>query len=282
MLKNNTVLIADSGGTKTIWAFVAPSENIEVIETKGIQPYFQDANQIRQIIEDLPKELKESIAELYYYGAGCGAFELASKVESVLVNCFPKKAKIEVHTDVLGAARALCQHSAGIAAILGTGSNTCYYNGENIVENSRGFGFILGDEGSGAVMGKQLIVDFLYRNIPSHLLLKLKEKYRIEDDTILENVYQKPAANRYLAQFSYFIHEHRNEPYIQQLLKTHFEGFFRKRVLVLQKNPYLPLHLSGSIAFHFQAEIKAVAAQFGIEVGTVLQNPIERLIHYHL
>ncbi|MGB0930454.1 MAG: BadF/BadG/BcrA/BcrD ATPase family protein [Chitinophagales bacterium] len=276
------LLIADSGGTKTTWAFVHSADDIEISKTKGIHPYFQNVQEISQILEYLPIDLVVEVTEIQFYGAGCGAKEQAQKVASALKNHFPNKAKIEVHTDVFGAARALCQGSAGMAAILGTGSNTCFYDGKRIVNNSRGFGFILGDEGSGAVMGKQLVMDYLYQKVPLHLLIQLEEKHGLEDDELLKNVYQKPAPNRYLAQFSYFIHQHRSEPYIQQLLQSHFEDFFRKRILIFEEHQKLPLHLIGSIAFYFQEEIRVVAANFGIEIGKVLQNPVEGLVGYHL
>ncbi len=276
------LLIADSGGTKTIWAFVNSGSDTEIVETKGIHPYFQEAYQMSQIMEALPLDLVEEVSQLQFYGAGCGAKEEAQKVGSVLNKRFPKNAKIEVQTDVLGAARALCQYSEGMAAILGTGSNTCLYDGEKIVKNSRGFGFILGDEGSGAVMGKRLVMDYLYRDLPAHLLQQLEEKYGFEDDILLKNVYQEPAANRYLAQFSFFIHQYRSEPYIQRLLQSHFEAFFRKRILVFDVHQKLPLHLLGSIAYYFQEEIRRVAAGFGVEIGKVLQNPIQELVEYHL
>ncbi|MGB1243348.1 MAG: N-acetylglucosamine kinase [Chitinophagales bacterium] len=276
------LLIADSGGTKTTWAFVHSAKDIEISETKGIHPYFQNAYEISQIIEYLPLDLVEEVTEVQFYGAGCGAKEQAQKVASALKNHFPNKARIEVYTDVFGAARALCQQSAGIAAILGTGSNTCFYDGKRIVNNSRGFGFILGDEGSGAVMGKRLVVDYLYQNVPLHLLIKLETIHGFEADKLLKNVYQEAAPNRYLAQFSYFIHQHRSEPYIQQLLQSHFEDFFRKRILVFEIHQKLPLHLIGSIAFYFQEEIRAVAASFGVEIGKVLQSPVEGLVEYHL
>ena len=276
------LLIADSGGTKTTWAFVASTKDIEIVETKGIHPYFQNDIEIGQIIEHLPYDLVEGVTEVQFYGAGCGAYEQAQKVATALEKHFLKQAKIEVHTDVLGAARALCQHAEGMAAILGTGSNTCLYDGKQIVENSRGFGFILGDEGSGAVMGKQLVIDYLYREMPSHLQQKLEERYALNDNVLLANVYQEAAPNRYLAQFSFFIHEHRSEPYIQQLLRSHFEVFFHKRILVYEAHQTLPLHLMGSIAYYFQNEIRAVAAEFGVEIGKVLQNPMEDLVQYHL
>ncbi|MFK7905729.1 MAG: N-acetylglucosamine kinase [Chitinophagales bacterium] len=276
------LLIADSGGTKTSWAFVETTDKVEIVETEGIHPYFQDSYQMSKIIWHLPEELIEEVTELQFYGAGCGARTQARNVQNVLSDCFPDGAKIKVDTDVFGAARALCQHEAGIAGILGTGSNTCRYDGRQIIENSRGFGFILGDEGSGAVMGKRLMVDYLYQKMPLHLLQKLERRLQLTPDKVLEHVYKKTAPNRYLAKFSYFIHEHRKETYVQELLQSHFEDFFRKRILVFEGHQNLPLHLIGSIAFHFQAEIKKVAAQFDIELGKILQNPMQDLIQYHL
>ena len=276
------LLIADSGGTKTTWAFVVGTHNVQFIETKGIHPYFQNRHEISEIIQELPRDWRTKATQLQFYGAGCGAKEQAMKVEEALKEHFPKKPKIEVQVDILAAARALCQHSEGIAAILGTGSNACHYDGEKIVEISRGFGFILGDEGSGAVMGKRLIEDYLYHKMPLHLLQKLEETHQLTPDKVLKQVYQQPAPNRYLAQFSYFIHAHRHETYLQELLKSHFGDFFRRRILVFESHQRVPLHLMGSIAFHFQEEIKQAAAQFSIHLGSVLQNPIEGLVAYHL
>ncbi len=275
------LLIADSGGTKTTWAFVETSDEVDYSETDGMHPYFQTTYQLSQTVQHLPQEWVAETKELYFYGAGLGAKEQASKIEYVLKDYFSDSTQIEVQTDMVGTARALCQHEAGMTAILGTGSNTCLYDGQQIVQNSRGFGFILGDEGSGAVMGKCLITDYLYNRIPKGFRYKLEDRYDLTTDDILKRVYQEDAPNRYLASFSHFIYEYREETYFQTLLQAHFSDFFEKCIVVFDDYENLPLHLTGSIAFYFLADIQRVAAKFGVSIGKVLRDPLEGLVAYH-
>lgn len=275
------LLIADSGGTKTTWAFVEASGKVGYSETDGMQPYFQTTSQLSQTVQHLPQEWVKGTKQLYFYGAGLGAKEQASKIESVLKSYFPDSTQLEVQTDMVGTARALCQHEAGMTAILGTGSNTCLYDGQKIVQNSRGFGFILGDEGSGAIMGKRLIIDYLYNQIPKNFRYELEEQYDLTVDKVLKKVYQKDAPNRYLAGFSHFVHKYRTEAYFHTLLQTHFSDFFEKRIVIFEGYNNLPLHLTGSIAFYFLVDIQRVAVMFGVKIGKVLRNPLEGLVMYH-
>ncbi|MEL6720140.1 MAG: ATPase, partial [Bacteroidota bacterium] len=188
---------------------------------------------------------------------------------------------IDIQNDMVAAAYSLCKHTAGIACILGTGSNSCEYNGKKIVHNIGGFGFILGDEGSGAVLGKQLISDYLYKSIPEILWQNLHENYNLSKDFVLSKVYQEAYPNRFLATFPPFLLKNQQYSYVKNLLKMHFRAFFERKVLCYEHAKQLPVHFTGSVAFHFQPYLLEIANELGLEIGTITQNPMEGLIRYH-
>jgi len=201
----------------------------------------------------------------------------------VLQNCFRKvfpKARSNAYTDLLAAARALCGKKPGIAAILGTGANSCFYDGNEIVDNVPACGFILGDEGSGAVLGKKFISDYLKRQLPSDLNTLFDQKYNLNYNSIIERVYRQPFPNRYLATFSVFLHQNKTNPYVSKLLKNSFEEFFTRNVMQYDYKKY-PVNLVGSVAFHYEDIIKDVAKGLGVKIGNILQSPIDGLAEYH-
>ena len=221
-------LIADSGATKADWCLLIDGKRRSII-TQGISPYFLSTEQITALLQKelLPKIGRHSIDEIYYYGTGCANADNARSVKKALKHIFPS-AKSEVTHDLMAAARALFGSEKGIACILGTGSNSCYYNGKKIVRNSPGLGFILGDEGSGAYLGKKVIQYYLYGTFDDELRGRFDLTYTTNASEILESVYKKPLPNRYLAGFARFLAENRGHYMIENIIEDGLNDFFFK------------------------------------------------------
>ncbi|MEM8523464.1 MAG: BadF/BadG/BcrA/BcrD ATPase family protein [Bacteroidota bacterium] len=275
------ILIADSGSTKTTWAVINIDAQLSTTyRTSGINPYQQEEGSIQEmLIREIPFD-KEAIQQIYYYGAGATS-DTKVKLRNSLGKAFKRAYYIDIQNDVHAAAYALCQQEAGIACILGTGSNSCEYDGKKIVQNIGGFGFILGDEGSGAVLGKQLISDFLHHNMPEHLWGQLQETHYLSADFILDQVYRQAYPNRFLATFAPFLLENQQESYIKTLLSTHFHAFFKQKVQCYENAKRLPIHFTGSIAHHFQTHLKMAAQKLNLVIGNIASTPMEGLIRYH-
>lgn len=275
------ILIADSGATKTDWCYGASRFNHTHIQTEGINPFHQTEAYIRRVIGEqlLPQlgEASHACTCIYFYGAGCLP-SVASRVSEALQHFFPE-VPIEVESDLLGAARALCQHRAGIACILGTGSNSCLYDGTRIEQHIPPLGYILGDEGSGAYLGKHFVADCLKGQLPAHLRNALLKELNTDAAGIIERIYRQPQANRFLASIAPFIHQHRNEEEVHTFLLHSFDEFFRRNVLLYSR--HLPVSFTGSVAWHFRTEIEESARSCGLFLGTFLQSPIEKLVEYH-
>lgn len=271
-------LLADSGSTKTAWVFLDEKGNTQHITNEGINPTQQDEVAIRATV--LPVVYGNTVKEVYFYGSGV-IEENKYKIRTVFQELLPDLQYIEVHNDIYAAARALCKNEAGIVGILGTGANSCVYDGNEVIANIGGFGFILGDEGSGAVLGTKLLSDFLYKKIPTKLYEALKAEYQLTTDYIFQKVYFTPLPNRFLARFAPFIHKHRHEPYMRELLQAHFAEFFEYKVVCYDNYKDYPCHLVGSIAYYFEDIIREQAATLGIQVGNIAQTPMEGLLKYH-
>lgn len=276
------ILIADSGATKTDWCY---GENISVaktVQTQGINPFHQSVEQISRILkEELLPQLTNlnSITQIHFYGAGCTP-EKSIVVKEVL-QLFFSQATIDVQSDLLGAARSLCGKEHGIACILGTGSNSCEYNGEQIISNVSPLGYILGDEGSGAVLGKRLVGDCLKKQLPEKLCKLFWEYVSMSYAEITDKVYRQPQANRFLASLTPFLSIHRKEPEIHALLLSCFTDFFRRNVMQYNHDATI-VHFTGSIAWYFQEEVKEAARTLNIQTGKFIKSPIHGLIKYHL
>lgn len=271
------ILIADSGSTKTDWCL----DNGTTIHTQGINPFHQSADIIQHILTNellpqLPEEVR--IHEIHFYGAGCTP-EKSAILQAILHTLFPQ-ATVTVNSDLLGAARALCGHQKGIACILGTGSNSCYYNGEQIIQNISPLGYILGDEGSGAVLGKRLVGDCLKNQLPPEICKAFLEAFALTPATIIEKVYRQPQANRFLASLTPFLSTHREVPQIHNLLVSSFMDFFQRNV-IQYPHQNTPVHFVGSIAWYFKEEVKEAAKAFGLQIGNFIQSPIKELRKYH-
>lgn len=273
-------LIADSGATKTDWCYGSADQH-QIIQTQGINPFHQSAETISLILsEELIPQLasRTLITHIFFYGAGCTP-EKAKIVRTALQTFFPQ-ATICVESDLLGAARSLCGREQGIACILGTGSNSCEYDGEKITSNISPLGYILGDEGSGAVLGKRLVGDCLKHQLPEHICQAFLEETKFTPAEIIDKVYRQPQANRFLASLTPFLSRHREEPEIHALLVSCFNDFFLRNVM-LYNYSYFPVHFTGSIAWYFQEEVKEAAEKLNIRTGKFIKCPIHGLIAYH-
>lgn len=274
------ILIADGGSTKTDWCMVENGEIILRFKTKGINPFFQTEEEIQKEIETglLPGLNGIQPTAIYFYGAGCAFPEKNEMIRRAINRYLP--APVEVGSDLLAAARALCGNRPGIACILGTGSNSCQYDGKEIVKNVSPLGFILGDEGSGAVLGKLLIGDVLKDQLPPALKDQFLAEYELTPALIMDRVYRQPFPNRFLAGLSPFISAHLDEPAIWELVTRSFLAFFTRNV---KQYDYLelPVHFVGSVAWHYQAVLKDIASDLGILIGTIIRSPMDGLVAYH-
>lgn len=275
------ILIADSGSTKTDWCVVENGVLLQRIFTKGTNPFFQSEEEISHEIATalLPQLSTDELEAVYFYGAGCLADKIGI-VHRAIVKHLRVKGEVEVCTDMLAAARGLCGHSAGIACIMGTGSNSCFYDGENIVSNVSPLGFILGDEGSGACLGKLLVGDILKNQMTPELKEKFLTQFNLTPVEIIDRVYRKPFPNRFLASLSPFLAQNMNEPCIRALVLNSFKAFLKRNVM---QYDYLhhQVHFIGSVAFYYKEVLAEAAQEMGIRLGTILKSPMEGLIRYH-
>ena len=277
------ILIADSGSTKIDWCLLNGKKKVAQIFTTGMNALLMTEEEMAECImnELMPSLRGYDVTEIYYYGAGIISDEIKNQVINALKRNMPNVTKIEVDTDLLGAARALCQREPGIACILGTGSNSCYYDGEKVVDNVSPLGYILGDEGSGAVLGKLLVGDVLKKQLPEHLCEKFLKEYNLDRNTIIDRVYRKPAANRFLAQFAPFLEHNINEPSIKAIVMRSFTDFFVRNVANYPNYQELPCNFVGSIALLQKDVLVEAASRLGITIGNIIQAPMEGLIKYH-
>lgn len=274
-------LIADSGATKCEWCLLQQGKK-KSITTQGISPYFLSASQITELLtaELLPKLKQVVVDEVFFYGTGLANMNNVKILQSVLKKAFPKAA-IEVQNDLLAASRALCGKEKGIACILGTGANSCYYNGKKIVKNSPGLGYILGDEGSGAYLGKKVIQYHLYQTFDEELKARFEKRFAVSNNEILENVYKKPLANRYLASYAIFLAENRRHYMVENIIEDGLNDFFFTHLYKYRESWTLPIHFVGSIAHGFRDVLKELCDTYELELGTILKAPMAGLIAYH-
>ncbi|MDH6357596.1 ATPase [Parabacteroides sp. PF5-9] len=275
------ILIADSGSTKTDWCLIHEGVVVQRIPTTGINPYFQTPEDISEELNHSLFPLLEShpIEAVFFYGAGCAFPEKNRILEELLGNKL--QAPVEVHSDLMGAARGLCGLSPGIACILGTGSNSCLFDGVEIIEHIPPLGYILGDEGSGAVLGKLFVADCLKKRLPEPLIQKFMQRYELTPALILEKVYKEPFPNRFLANLSRFLWENLHEQPIRHLVRSSFQNFFVRNVMAYSGMDQLPIHFTGSIAFFYQDLLKEVGSALDLNIGMIMQSPMDGLIQYH-
>ncbi|OIR12817.1 BadF/BadG/BcrA/BcrD ATPase family protein [mine drainage metagenome] len=274
-------LIADSGATKCEWCLLQNGKK-KTILTQGISPYFLNGQQIISLLQKelLPKLKLTEVNEIYFYGTGLSNPNNSKIIKQSLKKIFPSAA-IEVNTDLLAAARALCGNKKGIACILGTGSNSCYYNGKKIVKNSPGLGYILGDEGSGAYLGKKVIQHYLYNTFDADLMARFDAKFTTNTVEILEKVYKEPLANRYLATFAVFLAENRGHYMIENIIEDGLNDFFFTHLYKFRESWIMPINFIGSVAFGFKDILQELCGTYELELGNVLKKPMDGLVKYH-
>ena len=279
-------LIADSGSTKTRWAFIAP-DGVRTTTSEGLNPRLTDAARIGEVLRAIESTLiapDEECRNVYFYGAGCGTPQMQQTMAEQLAKCFPD-ATIEVAGDLLGACRATCGNEPGLVGILGTGSNLCYYDGSRIARQIVSTGYILGDEGSGNHIGRMLLKDYLMGYLPWHLSTLFHERYPYSTDEFLDHLYHQPCPNRFLASLAPFAAEHRQDEYIAEILDDCFSTFLGQLRHFVDLGP-LPLHLVGGLVDDFAAPIRAAADKNSrcckyFHLATLIKDPIDNLVRYH-
>lgn len=277
------ILIADSGSSKCDWAILDKEGKLTNLEnTIGLNPYFHNAEKIASVIESngTLMGLAEEVTQVYFYGSGSSSKAMQAIVAKGLMQCLPN-ANVVVEHDLMGAALATYTGEPCITCILGTGSNSVYFDGKEIKEEVPSLAYIIGDEGSGSYFGKQLLRDFFYHKMPSDIADAMHAKYQLTKDVVLDHVYRQPHANVYLASFAMFLSEHRQHPYVLDLLERGIADFLEIHVLCYTNYREVPVHFIGSIAANFEASLRTVAKRMDIQVGTVIKQPIDGLITWH-
>ena len=282
------ILIADCGSTKIDWCLLnTETKKVErQVFTCGMNAVMLTEEEMESRIRaELVPEISEFLGDItavYYYGAGCISPEVNGNVATAIRSNIPAAKTIEVYSDLLAAARALCGTEAGIACILGTGSNSCYYDGKEIADNVSPLGFILGDEGSGAVLGKLFMGDVFKNQLPANIIQQFLDEYHLDRLTVIRRVYKEPQGNRFLASVTPFLSKNIDVPEIHALVKNAFVAFFRRNILQYPGAKENPVNFVGSIAYYFRPVLEAAAAEAGCTVGNIIKSPMEGLLAYHL
>jgi glucosamine kinase len=275
-------VVADMGSTKTDWSFVDEKKKTS-LKTQGFNPYFYSTENIKQILKDAfdNKNLPlTEVEKLYFYGSGCSTDEKCAIIKNALIDFFPNT-EIFITHDLLGSARALCGRNQGVACILGTGSNSCLYDGENIIDNVPSLGFLLGDEGGGSDIGRELIKYYNYGELPMELEEQFEEEFKMNRKLLLKEVYETKHPNVYCAGYSKFVADNKANPVMQQLITERLDEFFKRHVIKYEDYKNLPINFIGSTAYYYSDILRKVAIKYGTRVGVIVQNPMEKLIAFH-
>ena len=275
------ILIADSGSTKTDWCVAKDGFTVKRFTTQGINPYHQDEKRITGIVLDelLPQTGEYKLKKIVFYGSGCRD-ETIPTMKNILYSAFNNNVEVEIYSDLLGAARAICGHEEGIACILGTGSNSCLYDGKKIVGNIPPLGYILGDEGSGATLGK-IFINEIFKNSRMYDLKKeFLQVLKMTEGDIIDRVYRQPMANRFLASLAPFIHSHIERHEVNEIVTENFRQFLLKNVKRYHRDD-LQVSFIGSIAWHFKSQLLQSALEENVYVGRVEKSPMDGLLRYH-
>ncbi|REG88469.1 N-acetylglucosamine kinase [Algoriphagus antarcticus] len=275
------ILIADSGSSKTDWRVIHSDRRISQHRGIGFNPYYQTSEEMAiQMQSEFLVNLESEIEEIFFYGAGCSTPDRKNEVSSALKTVFPK-AKITIDHDLTAAAKSTCGHQPGIACILGTGSNSCDYDGKQIVDTRPAPGYIFGDEGGGGYVGRKLLKDFINDEMPSEIKRELTNNFHLTNILIQEHVYQKPFPNRYMASFCRFITEHKSNPYCYLLYYNSFQEFFKQHVMKYKEYREKPVNFVGSIAYYNSDILRKAASDVHINVNLIIESPIAGLTLYH-
>lgn len=278
-----SILIADSGSTKTDWVLIKNKNIVLQYQTIGFNPYFQSSediyNEIKDVLIPVLHDQLYDIKHIAYYGAGCSTSDKVHVVKQGLYLAFGNILS-EVNHDLLASARALFGKEKGIACILGTGSNSCLYDGESVVENIPSVGYLFGDHGSGATIGRTFIQHYFDGDLPAHLVAAF-EKAGYHREIILENVYKKAMPSKYLASIVSFLSVYNNDSYIKEMIKDCFRDFFNAQVSKYTNAKQLPVNSVGSIGYYYRELLEEVAKEQGYMTGNIIKSPMEGLIKYH-
>jgi glucosamine kinase len=275
------IIVADSGGSKIDWRLLRKDGTIAQAQSPGFNPYYQPIEHLKTILKDSLLSLAtEPVTKIFFYGTGVSSEKNQRIIQEAFLTHF-EEAHIEVGWDLLAAARALCGREPGIACILGTGSNSCLYNGEKIIGNVANLGWILADEGSGTSLGKKLIFDRYRKKMPAKLEEQFNARFPWSREEVLEKVYQQEKPGAFLASFAKFIFQHLKEPYCYNLVYESFSEFYENNVMKYENYQNLKVHFTGSIAFYFSDVLRQVANDKGITVKNILEGPIAGLTLFH-
>ncbi len=277
------LVVADGGSTKADWRIIFNGNTLHSTSTIGFNPFFFTSGAIeeelkRNFVKDFP--VKEA-TKVYFYGAGCSDDYRCSILKDGLQPIFPN-AKVIVDHDLMAAARATCDRKPGVACILGTGSNSCIYDGEKITDHITNLGHLLGDEGSGSYLGKALIKGYFYREFPEDIKKKFEERYSLGKRELINKIYDYNTANVFLASFAKFLSDNKEHIYIQNLVNKAFSEFIDRHVRKYKNHNTLPIHFVGSIAYHFKEILNLVLIERNLRLGAVIKKPIDNLVEYHL
>lgn len=275
-----SILIADSGATKTEWC-LTNADKVQTVTTEGLNPYYHTVESIQKVVEQkLLPELDRPVEEIFFYGAGCDSDKKNAVVRKALKNAFPE-IPINIYHDLLGAARACFLHESGIACILGTGSNSCLYDGKKITEHIHSLAFILGDEGSAGYFGKKLINKYFRFEIPDDLKEDLEQNYNMSLEHINKGLYDGAQKSRFIASYGSFLGKHADHPFIREMLYEGFENFISRIVLKYTNATDYEVRFIGSVAFSHQEMIKEILKKHGLKPGLFVRHPMERLVKFH-
>lgn len=279
------ILIADCGSTKIDWCVLADKKVEKQVFTLCMNAVMLTEEEMRgRISNELMPELgglSAKIDSVYFYGAGCISAEVCGNVASAIKANIPSATKVEVYSDLLAAARALCGREPGIACIMGTGSNSCLYDGHGIAHNVSPLGYVLGDEGSGAVLGKLFLGDVLKNQLPADVAAKFLEEYNLDLLTIIRRVYREPLGNRFMASVTPFISKHIDVPQIHDMVLGSFKAFFRRNIMQYEGYSEHKVNFIGSIAVYFRPVLEEAAKECGCTIGRILKSPMEGLLAFH-
>jgi N-acetylglucosamine kinase-like BadF-type ATPase len=277
------ILVADSGSTKTDWIAADPGGPQQLFHTPGFNPFFHDYDFVTESLnanEGL-KSIRNNITSVFFFGSGCSSPERMEQIRLPLSHFFTG-ADVSVEHDMLGCALSVCDGNPGIACILGTGSNTCYFDGKTLAPVRHGLGYVLGDEGSGSYFGKKLLSAYVYKILPPELHDAFYSKHPLTKEDIISSVYKKPAPNVWMASFAPFLSEHLDHPYIQTMIRKGFNDFFDTNVKSYRESENHPVHFTGSVAWSFKEILSEIAAENNIELGNVIRKPVNGLAEYFL
>lgn len=277
------ILIVDSGSTKATWALIEGNTLKKTIQTAGLNPYFHTPESIKSVLKDelLSSLIAKFITEIHFYGAGCSTEKNNAMMKDVLSSIF-YKADIIIYHDILGAARALFGKDQGIAGILGTGSNSCLYDGNEIFNKVPSLGYLFGDEGAGSYLGKNLMEKYLKKKLPAGIQKAFDDRYKYNLEDILTALYNRPYPNRFLASFSEFIGPLQHDPFLHNMIKNSFDAFFEEHILKYENCHRMKVSFVGSVAYFYKEILLESAREHEINVTTILQSPLEGLIRYHM